>query len=181
MALAQVSGKRVQKWETWRKTWKIWLNSKQQNHKKSSKLNKNDDFNRSFVVNLYKILTQNFNPFSLDRKFIKQNDQQIIYVLCEKYVPPGFYKFICRKDNFMFLNGLNVTGHKRAKLFTNLQRRKILKWKSFELFWRYQLIYQRFYSLLFTKYFMPNRKGGVNIRSYFLLHVKEWLVDKKKR
>ena len=96
-------------------------------------------------------------------------------------VPPGFYKFICRKDNFMFLNGLNVTGHKRAKLFTNLQRRKILKWKSFELFWRYQLIYQRFYSLLFTKYFMPNRKGGVNIRSYFLLHVKEWLVDKEKR
>ena len=41
-------------------------------------LNKNDNLNESFVVNVYTLLTQNINLFSLDKKF---KDQQMVYML----------------------------------------------------------------------------------------------------
>lgn len=48
-----------------------------------SALNKNDHLNRASVVNAYTLLTQNSNPFSLDRKFNSQNDQQMISMIWE--------------------------------------------------------------------------------------------------
>ena len=46
-------------------------------------LNKSNHLNRAFVVNIYTLLTQSLNPFSLDRKFNSLNDQQMIYMLWE--------------------------------------------------------------------------------------------------
>lgn len=48
-----------------------------------SPLNKNDHLNRAFVVNAYTFLTQNLNPFSLDKTFNSQNDKQMISMIWE--------------------------------------------------------------------------------------------------
>ena len=62
-----------------------------------SPINKNDHLNREFLVNVYTLLTQNLNPFSLDRKFDNQNNQQMIYMLWEKCIPSELYNLSAKK------------------------------------------------------------------------------------
>ena len=62
------------------------------------------------MADAYIRLTQNMNPFSLDRKFNNQNAQQINYRLWEKCVPLDYYKFICQKEKLSnFLRNHNVS------------------------------------------------------------------------
>ena len=78
---------------------------------------KNDDFaNRNFILDVFILLLQNLDPFSVDRKLISQNDQQMIYMLWEKRVPSSFYQFICQMKNFMYMNGLEILHPKVTEI-----------------------------------------------------------------
>ena len=140
-------------------------------------MNKTNHENISFVFNVFTIITQNVNLFSLDRKFQNQQDQKMVYILWEKCVPNKFDKHIFQKEHFMFLNELHVSHYKREEIVTNMRQQVIL---SFFLayFQIYNFICQYVFSVLF-KYFINNVKRGIDIRAHFMLYFKEWMDDQK--
>ena len=53
-------------------------------------------------------MTKNINPFSLERKLYDQSKHEMIYMLWKDCMQDDFYKFICKKENFSYLNSKNV-------------------------------------------------------------------------
>ena len=48
------------------------------------------------------------NPFLLERKVLDPKNREIIYMFWDECVNVEFYKHICQKSNFIYLNGKNV-------------------------------------------------------------------------
>ena len=44
------------------------------------------------------------NPFSLDRKLSNQSKHEMIYMLWKVCIPVDFYKYICKEEQFLYLN-----------------------------------------------------------------------------
>ena len=82
-------------------------------------INKEDFYNQNFTCNIYLLMTKNLNPFSLDRKLNDLNKHEMIYMVWKECMPAQFYKFICREENFLYLNGKNVLQPKVSKTLTN--------------------------------------------------------------
>ena len=82
-------------------------------------INKEDFYNQNFTFDIYLLMTKNLNPFSLDRKLNDLNKHEIIYMVWKECMPAQFYKFICREENFLYLNGKNVLQPKVSKILTN--------------------------------------------------------------
>ena len=49
-----------------------------------------------------------------------QNKHEMIYMLWKECIPAEFYKFICKEEHFLYLNGKNVLYQKIEKLSGNL-------------------------------------------------------------
>ena len=77
---------------------------------------KEDFYNRNFVFQIYVLLTKNLNPFSLDQKLSDQNKHEMIYMLWKECMPAEFYKFICKEEPFLYLNGKNVLYQKIGEI-----------------------------------------------------------------
>ena len=71
-------------------------------------INKEDFHNKNFVFDVHMLLTKNLNPFLLDQKLSNQNKHKMIYMLWKECIPSDFYKFICREEHFLCLDGKNV-------------------------------------------------------------------------
>ena len=65
-------------------------------------------YNRNFVFDIYVLLTENLNPFSLEQKIAKQNKQKMIYSLWKECMLVEFYRFIFQEEHFLYLKGKNV-------------------------------------------------------------------------
>ena len=79
-------------------------------------LNKEDFYNENFIFNIYLLVTKNLNPFSLDRKLNDRNKHEMIYMIWKECMPGVFYKFICKEENFIYLN---VLQSKMSEIITN--------------------------------------------------------------
>ena len=77
---------------------------------------KEDFYNGNFVFQIYVLLTKNLNPFSLDQKLSDQNKHEMIYMLWKECIPAEFYKFICKEEHFLYLNGKNVLYQKIGEI-----------------------------------------------------------------
>ena len=75
-----------------------------------------DIVDRNFCFDVYVLLTKNLNRFSLERKIDDQNKHDTIYMLWKECMLPEFYKFICKQENFSYLNGKNVLHPKIADI-----------------------------------------------------------------
>ena len=82
-------------------------------------INKEDLYNQNFIFDIYLLMTKNLNPFSLDRKLNDLNKHGMIYMVWKECMSAQFYKFICREENFLYLNGKNVLQPKVSKILTN--------------------------------------------------------------
>ena len=69
-------------------------------------INKEDFHNKNFIFDVYVLLTENLNPFSLDQKLSDQNKHEMIYMLSKECIPLDFYKFIYREEHFVYLSGI---------------------------------------------------------------------------
>ena len=67
-----------------------------------------DIIDRNFCFDIYILMTKNINPFSLERKLFDQSKHEMIYMLWKDCMPDEFFKFICKKENFSYLNSKNV-------------------------------------------------------------------------
>ena len=72
-------------------------------------INKNDFHNKSFILDVYVLIVKNLNPFSLNRKVSDKMKHEMVYVLWRECIPSEFYRYICEGDNFLYLNGKNVS------------------------------------------------------------------------
>ena len=70
---------------------------------------KEQDFlDSNFVFDTFALLTKNLNPFLLKRKIADVKNREIIYMFWEECVKKTFYRHICERENFLYLNGKNV-------------------------------------------------------------------------
>ena len=67
---------------------------------------KEEDFlDNNFVFDTFALITKVLNPFSLERKIADVKNREIIYMFCEECVEKTFYRHICDRENFLYLNG----------------------------------------------------------------------------
>ena len=82
-------------------------------------INKEDFYNQNFIFDIYLLMIKNLNPFSLDRKLNDPNKHEMIYMIWKECMPAQFYKFICREENYIYLNGKNVLQPKVSEILTD--------------------------------------------------------------
>ena len=58
---------------------------------------------------MYVLIVKNLNSFSLNRKVSDKMKHEMVYVLWRECIPSEFYRYICEGDNFLYLNGKNVS------------------------------------------------------------------------
>ena len=81
-------------------------------------INKEDYYNRNFILDVNLLITKNLNPFSLHRKLADKAKHEIICMLWRECMPIDFYKFICEEKSFLYLNGKNVLQPKVLQIIT---------------------------------------------------------------
>ena len=129
------------------------------------RLDKDDHLKISFATDCSSFIVQNSNPFSLERKFSSNNDQQFLYMLWEKCIKNEFYKFFCQNNNFIFLNQSKGTYHKPNEIVREFVLAKGCD-DFIRYFQQYHLVYQFIKSMIFPKFIVLNKKYSVEIRSW---------------
>ena len=142
---------------------------------------KSEDFaDNNFTFDTITLLTKNINPFSLERKFVDAKNRDIIYMLWDECIKKTFYKHICENDNFINLNGKNVSYGKTAQIVLDYLNKGP---KNIALLRRclpnYMKTIQFVYSRCFLEIYSLIDKRGIRLKSEFLLTFKLW-KDKKK-
>ena len=94
--------------------------------------NKEDIYNENLIFDIYLLMTENINPFSLDRKFNDPNKHEMIYMIREECIPAAFYKFISKEENFIYLNGQNVLQPKVSKIIFGFFKKNEKKLRALE-------------------------------------------------
>ena len=78
---------------------------------------KSEDFvDNNFTFDTITLITKNINPFSLERKIIDAKNRDVIYMLWDECIEKTFYKHICEKDSFVYLNSKNVLFSKTSQI-----------------------------------------------------------------
>ena len=78
---------------------------------------KYEDFvDNNFTFDTITLLTKNINPFLLERKIVHIKNRDVIYMLWDECIEKTFYKYICEKDNFVYLNSKKVLYSKTAQI-----------------------------------------------------------------
>ena len=81
---------------------------------------KREDFvDNNFTFDMITLLTENINPFSLERKIVDVKNREIIYMLWDGCIEKTFYKHICENNNFIYLSS------KKNKQFYLFKQQKI--------------------------------------------------------
>ena len=76
-----------------------------------------DVIDKNFCFDIYVLMTKSINPFSLERMLFDQAKHEMIYMLWKDRMPDDFYKFICKKEIFSYLNSKSVL---HPKVFDNV-------------------------------------------------------------
>ena len=79
-------------------------------------LSDQDVIDRNFVFDIYVLMVKNLNLFSLEKKLTNQPKHEMLYMLWKDCMPNDFYKFICKKENFSYLNSKNVLHPKVSNI-----------------------------------------------------------------
>ena len=142
---------------------------------------KSEDFvDNNFTFDTITLLTKNINPFSLERKIVDAKNRHVIYMLWDGCIEKTFYKHICEKDNFVYLNSKNVLYSKTAQIVLDylnkdasniVYLRKCLQNHMKAIKFVSSRCFPEIYSLI--------DKRGIDLKSEFLLTFKLW-KDKKK-
>ena len=142
---------------------------------------KSEDFvDNNFTFDTITLIIKNINPFSLERKIIDAKNRDVIYMLWDECIEKTFYKHICEKDNFLYLNSKNVLYSKTTQIVldylnkdvSNIARlRKCLQNHMKTIQFVYSRCFPEIYSLI--------DKRGIDLKSEFFPTFKLW-KDKKK-
>ena len=141
---------------------------------------KEDFFDNNFVFDMLALLTKNLNPFSLEREIADVKNREIIYMFCEECVEKTFYRHICERGNFLYLNSKNVLyPHSPRIVMDYLEQDNGNIVRLRQCFQQKKNIVQFIYSRCYPEIYSLIDKHGIEIKSEFSLAFKSW-KDKKK-
>ena len=142
-------------------------------------INKEDFYNKSFIFDVYLLITKIVNPFLLDIKLNDQNKHQMIYMLWKECMPQKCYKYICKNHNFLYLNGKNVLQPKVSNIVTEyLNEDKNNYIELINNLSQYKDIFQYIYSNVFPEIYSSTEHRGFTLKSTFHIMFKTY-KDKK--
>ena len=142
--------------------------------------NKENFYNKIFILDVYLLATKNINPFSLDRKLADKNKHEMIYMLWKDCIPHKFYQHICEEKIFLYLNDKNVLQPKVVEIITYFMQESEENYKDLRNnFSSYKNIFQYVYSNVFPEIYCFTKRRGFDLRSNFHIMCKTY-KDKKK-
>ena len=97
------------------------------------------------------------------------------YMIWREYIPVDFYRYICKEENFIYLNGRDV-GHAGVLEIVGKfidQRKENLRLLQ-EYLARYKDIYQYVYSHVFPEVYTTSEKRGFDLKSNFHILFKSY-------
>ena len=134
--------------------------------------------NRNSVFDIYVLLTKNLNSHSLGRK-IADRTTKMIYMLWKECIPAVFYRFICQKENILYLNSKNVLHPKTFNKFWSFISQDGKNYNLLrDILFRFKDIFQYGYSIVYPDIYCSTKYRGIDLRSSFQLVFKEYR-DKK--
>ena len=96
-----------------------------------------------------------------------------------KCMPAQFYKFICKEENFLYLNGKNVLQPKVSEILTNVleenDKNYVLLRNNLS---QYKNIFQYIYSNVFPEIYCATERRGFDLKRTFHIVFKAY-KDKK--
>ena len=143
-------------------------------------INKEDYYNRNFIFDVYLLLTKNLNPFSLDRKLADKTKHEMIYMLWKECMPIKFYRHICKKKNFLYLNGKNVLQPKVLEIISEFIDADDVNYRLLQNnLSSYKNIFQYVYSNVFPEIYYSTERRGFDLKSNYHIIFKAY-KDKKQ-
>ena len=134
-------------------------------------INKEDYYNENFVFDVYLLITENLNPFSLDRKLADKTKHEMIYMFWKECMPQKFYRHICKEKNFLHLNGKKVLQPKVLEIIKEFLDEAQSHYKeSRNNLSTYRGIFQYIYSNVFPEIDCSTEKRGFDLKSNFHLN-----------
>ena len=138
-------------------------------------ISKSDFYNENFILDVYILLVENLNPFSLQQKISDKFKHEMIYMLWRECIPVEFYRYICQEENFRYLNGRDVSQPGVLEIVGRFidqdkENLRILQ-KSLAL---YKDIFQYVYSHTFPEIYTMSEKRGIDIKSNFHILFKSY-------
>ena len=131
------------------------------------RINKEGFYNENFIFDFYLLVTQNLNSFSLDRKLTEKDKHGMIYMIWKEHMPQKFQGHICKKKNFLYLNGNNVVQPKVLEIITDFLNEQEENYKDLQNnLSSYINIFQYVYCNVFPETYCSNERRGFDLRSY---------------
>ena len=146
----------------------------------SNSVNDTDVFDKNFCFDTYALETKNLNPFSLERKISDQNKHETIDMLWKECMPAEFYEFLCKQENFSYLNGKNVLHPRVADTVWRFICDGEDNYKKLcENLRKYKNIFQYVYASVYPDVYCNSERCGFDLKREFQVKFKEY-KDKKK-
>ena len=121
------------------------------------------------------MLVKSLNPFSVDRKLSDLNKHEMVYMIWTECMPAAFYKFICKEENFIYLNGKNILQLKVSEILTNFlaedEKNCVLLRNNLSL---RKKIFQYVYSNVFPEVYCATERRGFDLKSTFHIVFKTY-------
>ena len=126
-------------------------------------------------MDVYVLLVENLNPFSLSRKVTDETKHEMVYMLWREYIPSEFYRYICKEKNFIYLNSRDVGQPGVAEIVGGFidQGKQNLRMLQENLA-RFKDVYQYVYSHVFPEIYTTSEKRGFNLKSNFHILFKAY-------
>ena len=109
-----------------------------------------------------------------------QNKHEMIYMLWKECIPAEFYKFICKEEHFLYLNGKNVLYQKiREIVWKFIYENENIYNQLRNNFCQFKEIFQYVYLIVYPEIYCTTERRGFNLKSTFKLVFIAY-KDKKK-
>ena len=143
-------------------------------------ITKEDFYNENFIFDIYLLVTKNLNPFSLDRKLADKSKHEMIYMLWKECMSRNFYRHICKKQNFLYLNGKSVLQPKGLEIIHEFLKESDDNYNELRNnLSSYKNIFQYVYSNVFPETYCSTERRGFDLKSNFHIIFK-MCKDKKQ-
>ena len=149
------------------------------------RINKEDFYNQNFIFNICVLMNKNLNPLLLDRELNDPNKHEIIYIIWKECMATQFCKFICKEENFLYLNGKNILQPKVLEILTSFlaedEKNYVLLGNNFS---QYNKIFQYVYSNVFSEIYCATDRRGFDLKITFHIvfktykDTKNWAIGK---
>ena len=140
-----------------------------------------DFINADFIIDMLSYILLYVRPFFLQLSYADKEQRDMVKMLWEKCLPPKFYEYVKKPDNFFILNS--------GKLTFNQAKNIVLSYVQLPDVWndlkkiivKRQKVYQYVFATVFPTAYLQVNKYVIKIKNDFSLCFSEWLNENIKK